>query len=57
MMQTGVMPGIIVMEEDTPSRNADGKLAILDMKVWIGGEDHILYQHYEKDVASKDVLN
>ena len=52
-----VMPGIIVMEDDTPSRNADGKLAILDMKVWIGGEDHILYQHYEKDVASKEVLS
>ena len=37
-----VMPGIIVMEEDTPSSNPGGKLAILDMKVWMGGEDHIL---------------
>ena len=45
------------MEEETPSSNPDGKLAILDMKVWMGGEDHILYQHYEKDVSSKEVLN
>ena len=47
----------MVMEENTPSRNADGKLAILDIKVWIGEDDHILYQHYEKDVASKEVLS
>ena len=59
MKQTAneVMPGIIVMEEDTPGRNPDRKLDILDMKVWMGGEDHILYQHYEKDVSSKEVLN
>ena len=47
------MPGVIVMEEDTPSSNADGKLGILDMKVWMGDDDHVLYQHYEKNVASR----
>ena len=52
-----VMPGVVVMEEDVPSRKHDGKLAILDMKVWMGEDDYILHQHYEKDVASKKVLN
>ena len=51
-----VMPGVVVMEEDVPSRNHDGKLAILDMKVWMGEGEYILHQHYEKDVASKKVL-
>ena len=47
-----VMPGVVFMEEDIPSRNHDGKLAILDMKVWMGEDDYILHQHYEKGVAS-----
>ena len=38
-----VMTGVIVIEEDTPSSTADGKLAILDMKVWMGVDDHVLY--------------
>ena len=29
----------IVMEEDFPSRNADGKLPILDMKVWMNNDN------------------
>ena len=33
-----VMPGI-VMEEDFPSRNMDGKMPILDMKVWTDETD------------------
>jgi hypothetical protein len=33
------MPGVVLMEEDIPSRNHDGKLDILDMKVWMGEED------------------
>ena len=50
------MPGVKVMEEDTPSITADGNLGILDMKVWMG-DGHVLYQHYEKNVASRKVLS
>ena len=51
-VQTG-----IEMESDYPSKNRSQKLAILDMEVWIDPENRILYQHYEKQVASKNVLN
>jgi hypothetical protein len=46
----------IVMEEDFPSRNPDGKLAILDMKVWKDENHFLVYQHYEKPMASRQVL-
>ena len=46
----------IIMEEDIPSRNPDAKLAILDMKVWLDEDRCAVYQHYEKQVASKQIL-
>ena len=51
-----VMDGI-EMESDFPTNNNDGKMPILDMKVWMSRENHILYQHYEKVVASKQIMN
>ena len=52
-----IMPGI-VMEYDTPSRNADNKMPILDMKVWIEQQEgNILFQHYEKPTTSKDIMH
>ena len=47
----------VKMEADWPSKNRDRKMPILDMKVWTNGEGTLLYQHYEKDVSSKTVLN
>ena len=44
------------MEADHPCKNEDGKLAILDMNVWIDPDAYIVYQHYQKPVASKQVL-
>ena len=42
-----VLPGI-VMEFDVPSRNANDKMAILDMEVWMDSQTgKILFQHYE----------
>ena len=41
------------MEEDYPSKNCDGKLPILDLKVWIGENQLIMYQFYRKDMASR----
>ena len=50
-----VMDGI-EMEADYPSKSPSGKMAILDMEVWMDN-NNVLYQHYEKTVASKAVLN
>ena len=48
----------IEMEADFPSNNLDGKMAVLDTKVWTCKEEgYILYQHYEKPMASKEVLH
>ena len=52
-----VMPGI-VMEFDIPSRNADQKMPILDMEVWIEKEEgNIMFQHYEKPTVSKSIMH
>ena len=51
-----VMPGI-VMVFDVPSRNADKKMPILDMKVWMDADGNIMFQHYEKPTSSKTVMH
>ena len=47
----------IEMEADFPSNNADGKMPVLDLKVWMDEDDNIRHQHYEKAVSSRDVLH
>ena len=51
-----IMP-CVQMEADWPSKNADRRMPILDMKVWIGREWDVIYSHYEKPVSSKTVLH
>ena len=51
-----VMDGI-EMESDFPTNNDDAMMPILDMKVWMSDENHIVYKHYEKKVASKQILH
>ena len=51
-----IVPGI-EMEYDIPDKNVDKKMPILDMKVWINKETgNIMFQHYEKPTASKNIL-
>ena len=46
------------MEYDIPSKNSDGKMPILDMKVWIEKEEgNIVFQHYEKPMASQKIMH
>ena len=47
----------ITMEFDVPSRNSDNKMPILDMKVWMNEEKYLLFQHYEKPTASRNILH
>ena len=47
----------VEMEADWPTKNRDGRMPILEMKVWTDEEGVLLYQHYEKEVSSKTVLN
>ena len=45
---------------DFPSAHEDGKVPMLDVKMWIGevnGERKILHEHYEKEMASKMVVH
>ena len=48
----------IQMEEDHPSQNDDKKMPILDMKVWMDDQEgYIMYEHFEKPMASKKVMH
>ena len=44
------------MDVDEPSQNADRKLPVIDMKVWIDQDHFIVYQHFEKPVTTRRVL-
>ena len=47
----------IVWEADLPSAHPDGKLPILDMKVWMNEDGVLLHEHYEKPMSSKQVIS
>ena len=52
----------ISLEIDYPSNNNDRKIPILDMKVWIEffeqeNRYYILYEHYIKEVSSRQVID
>ena len=47
----------IVMVEDYPTKNNNGKMAVLDMNVWMNVENFILYEHYEKPMSCKKVMH
>ena len=47
----------IQLESDHPTRNEDGKVPILDLKVWINEENKVVHEYYMKPVASKAVVN
>ena len=47
----------IQMEADWPSKNRDGRLPILDMKVWMDKEGTILYTHYEKPMSNRSIVS
>ena len=45
---------------DCPSRHADGKVPMLDVKMWIAminQERKVLYEHYEKETTTKAVIH
>ena len=46
----------IKLEFDTPSMNSDGKLPILDLKVWTDN-NRIRYTFYRKDIASRFTIH
>ena len=43
----------IVMVEDYPTKNDNGKMAVLDMNVWMDLENYIMHEHYEKPLSCK----
>ena len=45
---------------DYPSKHSDGKVPMLDLKMWLeewDGTGRILYEHYEKEIATKRVIH
>ena len=53
-MANSICP-IIQMEIDYLSKNKDGKLSILDLKVWVE-ENTILYEFYRNDMANRILM-
>ena len=49
-MGNSILP-MIQLEEDFPSNHSDGKLPILDLKVWVQGETQLQYQFYRKPMS------
>ena len=50
----------IRMTIDYPSKHAEGKVPMLDVRMWIDeteGRRRILYEHYEKEMATKMVIH
>ena len=50
----------IRMTIDYPSKHADGKVPMLNVKMWmeeIGGRRLLLYEHYEKEMSTKAVIH
>ena len=47
----------IQLEVDFPSNHTDGKVPIIDVKVWVDDGRKLMYEYYAKDVSSKSVLN
>ena len=48
------------MTIDYPSKHRDDKVPMLDLKLWIQEVDGIvrlLYEHYEKDMATKMLIH
>ena len=47
----------IQLEADYPSRYEEGKVPILDVRVWVDSNNKILYEYYAKQVSSKSVVD
>ena len=45
------------LEYDCPSMHDDGKMPILDLKVWVNETNVIKHEFYAKDVSSKSVIH
>ena len=50
-----IMPGSILMEVDVPTNHSSGKVPMLDMAMWVEG-NQILFCHYSKPMATKSVI-
>ena len=43
----------ITVKADFPSKNSDGKMPLLDLKLWVSEEEEVQFGFYAKDVSSK----
>ena len=50
----------IQLTTDYPSNNSDKKMPILNLRVWIDGEDgnkNVVYEHYRKKISTKSTIH
>ena len=50
-----VFPGVLIFEHDFPTKNQNGKVAILDTECWIE-QNLVLWTFFKKPVATDEVL-
>ena len=51
-----INPGILKFEIDCPSRNVNGRLAILDLECWVNLDNQVQLTFYKKTVSTDNVL-
>ena len=54
-MANSICP-IIQKTEDCPGLNSDGKLPILDLKVWVDIQGEIFYEFYMKEMVRRSLM-
>ena len=48
-----MLEGDICITYDSPSQNSDGKMPVLDLKVWMDENFNVKFKVFEKDMASR----
>ena len=48
-----MLEGDISMTYDSPSQNSDGKMPVLDLKVWMDENFIVKFKFFEKSMASR----
>ena len=51
-----IIPGMIVLEVDTPALHHNNRLPILDIEVWVSGDSSVLHAFYKKSMSSEMVV-
>ena len=51
-----IQPDMVTMEVDTANNYIDGKTPVMDLYMWVDGDDKIRFSHHRKKVANNAVV-